>query len=354
LISPVSTADAGNYYCVVTNSCGNATSTTVSLTVNSNVTITSQSSSQTLCEGSSPTLSVTANGTAPITYQWYNNSGLITGATNNTYSINSIDTSDAGNYYCVATNTCTSTSSNAITINVNEAPSIDNNPVSAVVCENYSTVFSVSASGTNPMTYQWYNSSGIISGATGSSYIIPQVVSSDAGTYYVKATNACGTVTSQNASLTVNTPVSITAQSSSSSVCSGASPSLSITAAGTSPINYQWYKDGSAISGATNNSLSLTSVSTSDAANYYVVATNSCNSVPSNTMTLTVNQGPSIVNQPTAQSVCEGTSTQLNVSASGTAPMTYQWYKASSPITGATNNNYIISTNKFYLFTNSL
>jgi PKD repeat protein len=344
LISPVSSNDNASYICTATNSCGSVSSTASNLTVNSNVTITSQSSSQTLCEGSSPTLSVTANGTAPITYQWYNNSGLITGATNNTYSINSIDTSDAGNYYCVATNTCTSTSSNAITINVNEAPSIDNNPVSAIVCENYSTVFSVSASGTNPMTYQWYNSSGIISGATGSSYIIPQVVSSDAGTYYVKATNACGTVTSQNASLTVNTPVSITAQSSSSSVCSGASPSLSITAAGTSPINYQWYKDGSAISGATNNSLSLTSVSTSDAANYYVVATNSCNSVPSNTMTLTVNQGPSIVNQPTAQSVCEGTSTQLNVSASGTAPMTYQWYKASSPITGATNNNYIISS----------
>ena len=344
LISPVSSSDAGSYYCKVTNPCGNVNSTSATLTVNSNVAITSQSSSQTLCEGSSPTLSVTATGTAPITYQWYNDNGLIASATNTTYSITSVDTSDAGNYYCVATNTCTSASSNAIAINVNEAPSIVNNPQASTVCENYSTVFSVTAGGTNPMTYQWYNSSGIITGATGSSYIIPQVVSADAGNYYVKATNICGVATSQNASLTVNNNVSITSQSSSSSVCSGASPSLSVTANGTAPISYQWYKNGATISGATNNAYSLTSVDTSDDATYYAIATNSCNSDQSNQIVLTVNESPSIATQPSSAVICEGISKMLSVSVDGTSPLSYQWYKGGTIISGAVSSTYLIGS----------
>ena len=343
LISPVSTADAANYYCVVTNSCGNATSNTVALTVKSNVSISAQSSSQTLCAGSSPTLSVTTSGTAPITYQWYNSSGAIGSATNSTYSLASIDTTEAGNYYCIATNSCASATSNSITLTVNEAPSIVTNPASATVCQNLSAVFTVSTEGTSPMTYQWYNGSGAISGATASSYIIPQVSTSHAGSYYVKATNSCGVATSTSASLTVNNSVSITAQSSSQTVCSGSSPSFSITAAGTAPITYQWYKGNTAISGATNNAFSLTSVDTSNASTYYVIATNSCNSIQSNQIILTVNESPSINSQPSNSTVCVGSSAQLSVSATGTAPLTYQWYKGSTLISGATNSLYLIS-----------
>ena len=344
LISPVSTSDAGSYYCKVTNLCGNVSGTPATLTVKSNVSITAQSSSQTLCEGSSPTLSITAAGTAPITYQWYYNNSAIAGKTNNTFALTSIDTSDAGNYYCIATNACTSVNSNAITLNVNQAPNIVTNPQSATVCENYSAVFTVSANGTNPITYQWYDGSGSITGATGASYIIPQASSANAGNYYVKATNACGTTTSSPASLTVNNNVSISSQSNSKTVCSGVSTSFSITASGPSSISYQWYKDGVLIPGATNNTLNLTSVDTSDDASYYVVATGICNSVQSNTMILTVNEAPTILSQPNSSTICSGSAAQLSVSSNGTAPMSYQWYKGGSLITGATNNNYIIGS----------
>ncbi len=343
LISPLATSDGANYYCKVSNLCGNVSSSTAQLTVNSKVSISSQSASQTLCEGTSPALFVNTSGTAPITYQWYDDNGIIGGATSNSYNIASLDTSDASSYYCIATNACASVNSNPIVLSVNQMPTIDNNPISTAVCENSSAVFNVSISGTSPITYQWYNSSGQIAGATATSYIIPQSLSTDAGTYYVKATNSCGTAVSTSATLTVNTEVAITAQSTSATVCDGASPSFSVTTSGTAPITYQWYKDNTAINSATNNTYNLTSVDTSDAATYYVIATNTCNATQSNLMLLTVNESPVINSQPSSATVCSGSATQLGVSATGTAPMTYQWYKGGSSITGGTNSSYLIS-----------
>ncbi len=344
LISPVSSSDASSYYCVATNSCGSATSTSVTLTVNTGVAITSQPSSTTVCAGSTPSFQITASGTATITYQWYKGNTSISGATNSTYSINSVDTSKAGTYYCSVSNSCSSINSNSIVLTVNQSPSINTQPSSATVCSGSSALMSVSASGTAPLTYQWYKGSSAISGATASSYLIGSTASSDASTYYCNITNSCGNVTSTSVTLTVNTNVSISSQSSSTTVCQGASPTFSITASGTSPMTYQWYKNNTGISGATNNSLSLTSVDTSNAASYYVIATNSCNSTQSNTMNLTVNQSPSINTQPSSATVCSGSSALMSVSASGTAPLTYQWYKGSSVISGATASSYLIGS----------
>jgi hypothetical protein len=343
LVSPVATTDAASYYCVATNSCGSDQSSAANITVNVGPTITSQSSSSTICEGATPTFQVSVTGTSPLTYQWYNDNGSISGANSSSYSIASADTSDAGNYYCIATNSCSSETSNSILLSVNQSPTITNQPSSSSVCENLSAIFNVSATGTSPLSYQWYNSSGAISGATNASYIIPQASSSSASSYYVKVSNACGDETSNTAALTVNDNVAITAQTSSSTVCSGSSPSFSITTSGTAPVTYQWYKDNTAISGATNNSYNLTSVDTSDAATYYAIATNTCNSVQSNQMSLTVNVAPSISSQPSSATVCEGLSHQFNVSATGTSSLTYQWYKGSNAISGATSTIYLLS-----------
>jgi hypothetical protein len=344
LISPVSSSDAGSYYCIATNSCGNDQSNSASLTVNNAAEITTQSSSTTVCENTSHTMSVTATGSGSLSYQWYNSSGAISGATNNTYSLGSVSTSHADDYYCIVSNSCGSDQSNTISLGVNTSPSISNQPVSTTVCENQSAIFSISGSGTAPLSYQWYDGNGSISGATNASYLIPAVSSSDAGSYYCKITNTCGNVTSTTANLTVNTNVSISSQSASKTVCSGSSPSFAITASGTATIAYQWYKDNTAIANATNNTISLSSVDTSDVGAYYVIASNTCNSVQSNSMQLIVNEGPSITSQPVSQVVCAGNAALLSVSASGTAPLSYQWYKGGSQISGATNSSYQISS----------
>ncbi len=64
--------------------------------------------------------------------------------------------------------------------------------------------FTVVASGTAPLSYQWRKNGTNIGGATGSSYDIASAAPGDAGTYDVVVTNSCGSVDSNDATLTVN------------------------------------------------------------------------------------------------------------------------------------------------------
>ena len=341
LISSASTSDAGSYYAKVTNSCGTAQSTTATLTVNTNVSITAQSSSTTVCDGSSPSFSITASGTAPITYQWYKDNTVISSATNNSLSLASVDTSDAATYYVIATNSCNSAQSNQMILTVNESPTITTQPVSATACAGSSALLSVSATGTAPLTYQWYKASSTITGATSSSYLLGTTSSTDAGSYYCVVTNSCGSQTSNSATLTVNDPVAISAQTGDSTKCVGESMTFSVTATGTSPT-YQWYYNGTAITGGASASYTIASVTTTNAGDYYCIVTNSCNSVQSNTKTLTINTSPIIAQQSSGSTVCDGSSLTLSVTATGTNPLSYQWYKGSSTLTGALSGYYSI------------
>lgn len=82
-------------------------------------------------------------------------------------------------------------------------PSILTQPLPATVSPGGSVTFSVSASGSDPLSYQWLFNGAAISGATGSSYTISNVQTSDGGTYAVTVTNPAGSATSNNVSLTV-------------------------------------------------------------------------------------------------------------------------------------------------------
>lgn len=83
------------------------------------------------------------------------------------------------------------------------APTITSGPQSQTAVAFQSVQFSVAASGTS-LSYQWLFDGQPISGATGSSYSIPLVQATDAGSYSVVVGNLAGSVTSQAATLTVN------------------------------------------------------------------------------------------------------------------------------------------------------
>ena len=85
------------------------------------------------------------------------------------------------------------------------APSITTQPASETVAVGSAATFSVTASGSGTLSYQWYMGSAEISGATSSTYTISSVASSDAGSYYVTVSNSAGTTTSSTATLTVGT-----------------------------------------------------------------------------------------------------------------------------------------------------
>ena len=344
VISSVSTSDAASYQCVVSNICGSTSSNTSALTVKTAPQISAQTSNATRCSGQNQTFSVTATGTAPLSYQWYNDQGDISSATNNTYTLNTIDTGDAGNYYCIVSNQCGNIQSTTKTLAVNEAPTINYITASASRCEYQNMTFSVSATGTNPISYQWKKNSSNISNATNNTYVISSVSTSDAASYQCVVSNVCGTTNSNSSNLTVKTAPQISAQSYSATKCSGQSQTFSVTATGSAPLSYQWYNDQGSISSATNNTYSLNAVDTGDASNYYCIISNQCGNIQSTNKTLTVNMAPSISFITAPATICEYQNMTFNVAASGTSPISYQWYKNSSAISGASNNLYSINS----------
>ena len=98
------------------------------------------------------------------------------------------------------------------------APTITSQPSSLTVTAGQSAMFSVTATGTPAPTYQWQKNSTNIAGATGSSYAISSTTTSDAGSYQVVVSNSAGTVTSNSASLTVDSAPSPPPSGSSVSV----------------------------------------------------------------------------------------------------------------------------------------
>lgn len=173
----------------------------------------------------------------------------------------------------------------------NSVPSFTQHPTSQNVNLGGSVTFSASAAGTPAPALQWRKDGVAISGATAASYTISNVQATHAGTYTCIATNSSGTATSNGAVLTVNTPPTITSHPVNQTVGTGQPVSFSVSAAGASPLSYQWRKNGSAISGATSATYTLPNTQAGDAGTYTCVVTNPYGSATSNGATLTVS-GP--------------------------------------------------------------
>jgi hypothetical protein len=178
------------------------------------------------------------------------------------------------------------------------APSLTVQPGSVTVTAGQAATFSVSASGTAPISYQWRKNTVNISGATANSYTTPATSAADNGAKFdVVVSNSAGSMTSSQATLTVNsTPVAptITTQPANQTVTAGQTATFSVVAAGTAPLTYQWQKNGSVISGATAASYTTPVTTTADSGELFrVVVSNSAGNVTSNSASLTVNPGTS-------------------------------------------------------------
>jgi len=161
----------------------------------------------------------------------------------------------------------------------------------------------------------------------------------------VGALSATGSDTICNIALTASVVApAITTQPASSTVTAGQSANFSIATTGTAPLTYQWQKNGAAISGAASATYSTPVTSTADnGERFTAVVSNSAGTVTSSAATLTVKAPvvvPSITSQPLAQSVTAGQSASFFVASTGTAPLTYQWNRNGSAISGATLSSY--------------
>jgi hypothetical protein len=125
------------------------------------------------------------------------------------------------------------TKSSASTSDPSEAPSINSQPASQTVPAGRTATFSVTASGSPPLTYQWRKNGTPISGATSAAYTTPATVASDSGSQYtVVVSDLAGNLTSNAATLTVGPAGQLSASTTQlnyGNVAVGKSSSQSVT-----------------------------------------------------------------------------------------------------------------------------
>jgi hypothetical protein len=178
-------------------------------------------------------------------------------------------------------------------------PSILNSPVNVSVYAGQTAEFSVLASGSTPLYYQWYNGTNAVLNATNDSYSFVTDPTNDGSSFTVVITNFVESITSAPVTLSVSTQVKLDADVTSITRNVGSVAAFEVAAEGAQPLSYQWYTgDNTPISGATNYLLWLTNVQASaNGTSYYVEVGNPYNaSQQSSTATLTVQARP--VNVP--------------------------------------------------------
>ncbi len=163
-------------------------------------------------------------------------------------------------------------------------------PADQAVLAGQSVTFSSDVTGSGPLTYQWYfNGTNAIAGATGASYTIPLVLTSDAGLYSLAVSNAFSSATTRGALLTVSSiPVSITSQPANQVVVEGNPVTFTVGVGGTPLIQYQWYFGGTPIATATSASYTINSCLPTNAGSYQVTVSNPAGTTNSSPATLSV------------------------------------------------------------------
>src|SRR5579863_148582 len=327
VVANASSANIGNYTVTVANGAGSVTSSVATVDVGS--TITSNPASVSLHPTQTATFSVVAQGLSPFTYQWYqfasgsSTATAIPGATSAIYTTPSIDiSSDGAKYYAAVTDSCAGTPLNSAnaTLTVTAAnvpPTIVTQPVGLDVTVDAGGAFTVVATGSGTLSYQWYlipvgqQSGFAISGANSATYNVPASstdITNDQDQYYVVVSNDYGQTTSTNAVLAVGAGILVTQQPQTAYVTEGDTATFTVAATSVLPLTYQWYSApaGSSnfapIAGATDATLILNSTALADNGNVYqvIVSNGTSTDVASNTAALFVGplaQVPDLCNQ---------------------------------------------------------
>lgn len=242
----------------------------------------------------------------------------------------------------VATSTLADNSANAAAPAITQQPAPQSVPAGAIAS------FSVAATGSTPLNYQWHKNGNVISGAGGPSYSTAAAPEDDGATFDVLVSNPVGSAQSSAVPLHVTAaPVApaITTPPAPQSITSGQSATFSVVASGTSPLTYQWQRNGTAIAAATTASYTTPTASSADSgALFSVVVSNSVGSITSASVPLTVSAiagaaAPTITTQPADQRINAGQSATFTVTASGSG-LSYQWQKNGAAIAAATSSRY--------------
>jgi hypothetical protein len=357
-------------------------------------TIVTQPTNLAVNAGSTATFRVTAGGTGPFTYRWMLNGVAIPGATGSSYTTSPVTTVNSGGSYTVAVSNKNGPAFSAPASLTVSSPA----PTGTNLALNQSAT---SSGNENDTLGPQYAVDGNLTTRWSSAFVDPSWIQVDLGTptrigqvvlhwqaaygvqYQIQVSNDHQNWTTaftqtngqggtenitfppvtgryvrmygtQRATqygyslfefqIYASTAPTITTQPVNESVNAGSTATFTVTASGNGTLTYQWYENGAAISGATSPSYTTPALALTDNGEQYsVTVSDPGGTVTSTAATLAVTAltaAPAITTQPANQSVTAGSAATFRVTATGTAPLTYQWLENGASIAGATSSNY--------------
>ncbi|XP_032363048.1 B-cell receptor CD22, partial [Etheostoma spectabile] len=339
-------SDSGQYYCVAVNKLGSRTSKSISIDVKygpKRLSV-SVSPSAEIVEGSSVTLTCSSDANPAATYTWYKNGNPRD--KNRQLVFSSIQSSDSGQYYCVAENKLGSRTSKFISIDVKygpKRPSVSVSP-SAEIVEGSSVTLTCSSDANPAANYTWYKENQTLPHGPEGSYNFTSIRSEDRGNYYCKSENQFG---QSNSSLFVDVQygpkrpsVSV---SPSAEIVEGSSVTLTCSSDANPAARYTWYKENVKVKHPSEGpQLVFSSILSSDSGQYSCTAENELGRKTSQYRSIDLKYGPkrpSVSVSPSAE-IVEGSSVTLTCSSDANPAANHTWYKENQTLPHGPEGSY--------------
>ncbi len=307
--------------------------------------------------------SARAGGDGPLRYRWFRDrepladNERIKGADTPFLLVSGAAGTDAGEYFAVVENNARAMTSRVASLRITD-PRIVKQPADADLNTGQRLALAVTGAGTPPLAFQWWKDGAPLEGQTSAELVFESVLPPDGGLYWVVVSNSWGSVTSRVAVVMVRDP-RITREPDSLVLRFGQSAKFDVAAVGTEPLRYEWWKNEARLTNADLAVLDLGRISGADRGDYRAVVHSAWGSVTSRVAQLIVEEPRRLSNKPTglgvtsrvAQLIVEdpvfhsspatlarqlGEFAYLTASASGSAPLTYQWWKDGVPLAGET------------------
>lgn len=344
--------DTYQYQCIVTGcNSSSITSNIVTLYLGSSAIITNQPTSVNLCGPGNTSITVIASNANSYSWQVNTGSGFVNLVNGPNYSntstatlnITGATTAFTGNQYQCIISACSgnTVTSNAVTLTVSPLAAITSQPANQTVCVGGNATFSFSA--TNVQVYSWEGGFGgafspLVNGGnitiTNSTLVLSNVTTIQ-NNFQVKCilTDCSGTISTSTATLNVTPAVNISAASLSQNVCEGDNCNFSITAL--NATSYQWevnsgsgfqsITNGGIYSNSTSSALNINGATLGLNNNLYRCVVSGCGSstATSAPASLIVSPVSTLVSQTPSAILCEGGSTNLTITTTGSP--SFQW-----------------------------
>ncbi|MEA2571455.1 MAG: hypothetical protein QOI24_3456 [Acidobacteriota bacterium] len=340
-VSPTTTT---TYWVRVTGQCAPvADSSTVTVTVTPCVapSISNQPASVSISSGTNTSLSVTASGSTPFTYQWYIGASPSTASpTGGNSSTLNVSPSATTPYWVKVTNACGSANSNTATVTVTcVAPLIVTQPSDQTIVTGNTATLTLGHNNSNPSVVWYQGTAPDTQNPVGTSRTITTGPLTQTTKFWAQLSNSCGVVNSRTMTVTVVVNCSSTAITSvtanPSTISFGLATTLTVVATGTS-LSYQWYvgasgNTSSPLNGATSDAVSVTATGSST---YWVRVSSGCGAAAVDSVAVPVTVVTCVA--PTALTISgpanipPGSTATLTATVTGSPTLVYQWFQGSN------------------------